>query len=232
MNVLGLDLSLNGPGFCYAPDRVASMRMTAKEGDRRLVRIRDAVQYYVTSEISRYPRARTTGGYSLAVIESVPGGPGGGAQGALDRVHAVAREVLARYGVPFVYVNGSTLKVYATGSGDASKQDMIDALPEPVRSMVANDDEADAWWLADMGRAAGGDMELWTTLPAHQINALSKVPWPIEYAGFGVATTRSKAETKQCGHGYYCLVNAGRLLHPMLLDVCDKPAKAKRRVKS
>jgi hypothetical protein len=29
------------------------------------------------------------------------------------------------------------------------------------------------------------------------------------------------AEIVACRHGHYCLINAGRLLHPLTLDVCD-----------
>ena len=87
MNILGLDLSLNGPGFCPAPNVTASLKMETRDGDRRFVRIRDAVQHYVTTA----PRL----GYDLAVIESVPGGSY--STQALDGVHAVAREVLLQF---------------------------------------------------------------------------------------------------------------------------------------
>jgi hypothetical protein len=29
----------------------------------------------------------------------------------------------------------------------------------------------------------------------------------------------------RCRHGYVCLVNAGHLLHPLTLDVCDLGAE-------
>lgn len=226
MNILGLDLSLNGPGFCTAPDRVSSMTMTTKDGDRRLVRLRDAIDHY----LARIPSPSITAGYDLAVIESVPGSSY--ATQALDHVHGVAREVLARYGVPFVYVAAPTLKAYATGDSRAEKQAMHDALPESIRYRVRNDNEADAWWLADMGRTVSLGRSAWRLLDPWQINALSKVAWPTGFGGLEVATTvRSKPAPERCGHGYYCLRNAGRLLHPMLLDVCDKPAKPKSRAK-
>lgn len=227
MNILGLDLSLNGPGFCPFPHIVSSLTMTTKDGDRRYVRIRDAIEHYLCQATSWRGQTRQIR-YDLAMIEAVP--PYATSTASLERVHGVAREVLARYGVPFVYVSPTTLKLYAVGDGKAEKQQMIDALP-PALAKTATDDEADAWWLADMGRTAGGDIVLWHTLPEHRIAALNKVAgWP---PAFSPAVIHHASSTKvvQCGHGYYCLVNAGRLLHPYLLDVCDKPAKPKTRSK-
>jgi crossover junction endodeoxyribonuclease RuvC len=226
MRILGLDLSLNGPGFCPLPNVTHSLTMTTKDGDRRYVRIRDAIEHYVTQEIEQRPQVVYSRGYSLAVIESVPTYSTG--TSSLERVHGVAREALARYGVPFAYVSPSALKSYATNDGSAEKQAMIDALPADVRAQCANDNEADAWWLADMGRMACGDQLDWARLPEHQVAALSRVP---DLMAFAHGADGRKVRIEKCGHGYQCLVNAGRMLHPLLLDPCDKPAKPKNRTR-
>lgn len=54
-------------------------------------------------------------------------------------------------GTPYLEVNPGTLKLYATGHGKASKEQMV-AAAEFCGADVANDDEADAFWLYALGR--------------------------------------------------------------------------------
>lgn len=81
-------------------------------------------------------------------------------------------------GVPKVDVHPSTLKVYATGNGRASKADMQVAARGRLGEHLhcANDDEADAAWLVAIaldhyGRAL-------CRLPAKHRVAVGKPPWP------------------------------------------------------
>lgn len=197
MNVLGLDLSLNAPGFCPEPGVGHSMTMAAADGDRRFVRLRDAIEHYVRQ-----------GWYALAPIESVPSYMTKTA--ILERVHGVAREVLCRYSVPFVYVNPSSLKIFATGSGSADKQAMTDAAVA-IGATPKNDNEADAIWLAEIGLAILGEHR--RPLLGYQVKALETMQ------------QNRDSGIKRCRHGHYCLRNGARWLHPMGLDVCDRPPK-------
>jgi Holliday junction resolvasome RuvABC endonuclease subunit len=197
VNVIGLDLSLNAPGFCPEPGVGHSMLMTAKDGDRRLVRIGDAVEHYL--------RQRR---YDLAAIESVPGYMTNTA--ALERVHGVARERLCRAGVPFIYITPSSLKLFATGEGGADKQAMIDAAVA-IGASPKNDNEADGIWLGEIGSAILGEHR--RTLLGYQVKALEAMQ------------QNKNSGIKQCRHGTYCLHNGARWLHPMTMTVCDKPPK-------
>jgi Holliday junction resolvasome RuvABC endonuclease subunit len=197
VNVLGLDLSLNAPGFCPAPLVAHSMTMTAKEGDRRLVRTGDATEHYL--------RQRR---YDLAAIEAVPGYMTNTA--ALERVHGVVRERLCRHGVPFVYISPSSLKLFATGSGSADKQAMIAAAIE-IGAAPKDDNQADAVWLGEIGSTLLGEHR--RPLLGYQVKALEAMQ------------QNKQSGIRKCRHGHYCLHNGTRWLHPMGLDVCDKPPK-------
>lgn len=197
MNVLGLDLSLNAPGFSPEPGVAHSMAMDAKDGDRRLVRHRDAAEYYL--------RLRR---YDLAAIESVPSYMSGSA--SLDRVHGVYREILCRCGVPFIYISPTSLKLFATGSGGADKQAMIDAAVN-IGATPKDDNQADAIWLSEIGLTILGEHR--RPLLGYQVKALEAMQ------------QNKQSGIKQCRHGHYCLHNGTRWLHPMNMDVCDKPPR-------
>jgi Holliday junction resolvasome RuvABC endonuclease subunit len=197
MNVIGLDLSLNAPGFCPAPLVAHSMNMTAKDGDRRLVRIGNAVEHYLRQQR-----------YDLAAIESVPGYMTNTA--ALERVHGVAREWLCRADVPFIYITPSSLKLFATGSGGADKQAMIDAAIE-IGASPKDDNQADAVWLGEIGLAILGDHR--RPLLGFQVEALEAMQ------------QNKNSGIKKCRHGHYCLHNGPRWLHPMGMTACDRPPK-------
>ena len=136
----GWDLSLTATGVSLPSGQTFTIKPSGA-GDRRLVHIRDALDYYVTQSapdvaVIEEPIVSTRGGFKSTVV--------------LLGVHLIAREVLARHGVPYAYIHAATLKKYATGSGGASKQNMIDACFD-AGGEPADDNQADAWWL----RAAG-----------------------------------------------------------------------------
>lgn len=197
MNVLGLDLSLNAPGYCPEPGVGESLVMSPADGDRRLVRHRDVIE--------RYTRRRT---YDLAAIESVPGYMSN--TGPLERVHGIYREVLARYSVPFVYVSPSSVKLYATGDGGADKPAMVDAAVA-IGAAPKNDNEADAIWLGEIGLAILGEHR--RPLLGYQVKALEAMQ------------QNKNSGIKKCRHGHYCLHSGARWLHPMGLTVCDRPPR-------
>jgi Holliday junction resolvasome RuvABC endonuclease subunit len=221
MNVLGLDLSLSSPGM--AAHRTLGQVFTKtlstdpKRGDKRFCDIRDWLEYHV----KWLP-------YSLAMIEAVP--PYDFASSGLERVHGVAREVLARYDVPFAYVNVTAVKAFATGNGRADKSEVMDYVEAETGERPADDNQADAWVLHKMGRAF---LDPSTTLrhgfSTAQLKALDSVEWPL-FPGetdwpqpYG--PLRRKPVTKKCKHGVVCLRNGDHWLHPFVISVCDKPPK-------
>lgn len=215
MSVIGLDLSLNGTGISCGNYTNFTVHGRVGEGDARLVRIQDAVRYYAIQG------GGISGTAQLAVIEGLPFGNN---DRAVALVHGVARAALSRLGIPYAYIYPTTLKVFATGDSKASKDEMMaKAIRLGVSSRI-DSDQADAWWLRQMGIAALAGIP---ELPEHQLHSLSVVDWPAPVLPFdAVPSGRGKPVTKKCKHGMVCLKNGDHWLHPFNVAVCDKPPKA------
>lgn len=166
--VIGLDLSLTSSGVASSLGWTDTIRTTKLRGLDRLRKITTDVRAYAT-------------GYTLAVIE----GPSYGHSGFRQHEELVAlrwmvRDMLDHADVPFTLVPPATLKLWATGKGNATKNDMAAAMderhPGHTPGFLAGQryDEADALALAEMGAAhlSGGG------LSATQERAMAKVVWP------------------------------------------------------
>ena len=79
--------------------------------------------------------------------------------------------------VPIVEIPPTTLKKFATGSGNADKPKM---LAEAIRRLAyggSSLDEADALWLLQMGlHYYGGEGKI--ELPAKNYEAMAAITWP------------------------------------------------------
>lgn len=63
------------------------------------------------------------------------------------------RKTLSNLGVPYVDIAPTVLKKFATGKGNASKEEVFSAAVQLLGlSPSAKDDEADALWLRELGR--------------------------------------------------------------------------------
>ena len=166
--VIGLDLSLTSSGVASSLGWTDTIRPKKILGLDRLRMIVDAVRTY-------------TSGYDLVVIE----GPSFGHSGFRQHEELVAlrwmvRDVVDRQQVPFAIVPPATLKLYATGRGNATKNDMAQAMdqayPGRTPGFLAGRrfDEADALALADMGAAYLTN----ASLTAAQTRAIATVQWP------------------------------------------------------
>ena len=69
----------------------------------------------------------------------------------LNGLTAITLAVLERRGIEYAFVDATTLKKFATGSGNADKQAMIDAAREAT-GLTLPHDIADAYWLTRYGR--------------------------------------------------------------------------------
>lgn len=160
--VLGLDLSLTATGICpYIDDGLDFEPYTLKfgtrkdsvKGDMRLTHIRQALDSHLEGDLAG-PRGGGGGiEYDLAVIESLP--PYGKGSASLGLVHGVAREVLSYWSVPVIMVSPSALKKFSTGSGKASKEDMLKAFykTSPWSSGDFDDNAVDSFFLQQVGFA-------------------------------------------------------------------------------
>lgn len=161
--VLGLDLSLTATGICHPDGTTTTIKTRPKDGDRRLVAIRDTIR-------------TTTGLYAphLAVIEDLP--THAHSAGITGMVHGVARTALLDAGVPYVVLAPATLKAFATGKGNADKTAMAMAAYKRAGAEFGDDNCCDAWWLYVAGLDRLGHPLF--PLPAAQRDRLGKVAWP------------------------------------------------------
>lgn len=137
--VLGLDVALNKTGVASGSGELWTSQ--GGSGDGRLVRLYEDVQ----AEVWRT---------DLAVVEDLP--MRAHSAGLLGQAHGVVRMALYEAGVPYVLVVPSTLKKYATGSGNANKEAMLAAVPIEHADRFADltdDNQVDAYWLREIGVA-------------------------------------------------------------------------------
>lgn len=167
--VIGLDLSMTATGVCLPDGSTFTIATNPKARDRRLLHI-----------VEQITAALGDPGYGigadLAVIEEAPPGLKGPAIKAIHMVHGAVRLRLVELGLPYVEVNPSTLKVYATGIKGADKTAMAMAAYKRAGIEFADDNQCDAWWL----RAAGLDHlgHAPVDMPKAQRVALDKAIWP------------------------------------------------------
>lgn len=164
MRIIGLDLSMTATGVAF-PDGSTAVIKPRGEGDARLLSIEN-----------RMNAALRLARPDLAVIEDDPGIFKGAAAKAIPMVHATVRLVLMRAGIPYVLVNASTLKTYATGAHAADKTAMTLAAYKRMGLEFRDDNECDASWLRAAGHAAYGEPVV--ELPKAHTDALRKVTWP------------------------------------------------------
>jgi Holliday junction resolvasome RuvABC endonuclease subunit len=167
MRIMGWDLSITCTGVAMPDGSTAVVKPRGKGYDRLL-----GIEERLCAAV-RVARP------DLAVIEDIRAGLKGDAAKVVPMVHAVAILALGRAGVPYVLVNASTLKLYATGYGAADKDSMaLAALTYGGRTFPGDTggDMCDAWWLRAAGYAAYGRPVV--RVPQPHVDALRAVEWP------------------------------------------------------
>lgn len=139
MKVCGLDLSLTGTGVAW-PDGSLS---TVKPGKQRGVEC----LAFIVAEVSR-----AIDGADLAVIEGYAFGARGRAVFQIGELGGVVRLACHQAGVPFQEVAPASLKLFAAGRGNASKDEMV-AAARTRGGDPKDDNQADALWLREFGIA-------------------------------------------------------------------------------
>lgn len=140
--VIGIDPSLAATGIAWPDGGTETVRGSSKQGDQRLVNLRDTIEIGIKSRCG-WPTDEI-----LAVIEDLPKQAMGA--GLTGRAQGVVREVLTRLSVPYVTVVPSTLKKLYTGSGRADKAEMARAWwakrenPSPQTLATPDDNQVDA----------------------------------------------------------------------------------------
>jgi crossover junction endodeoxyribonuclease RuvC len=160
---LGIDPSLTGTGICLIEDdgsvvALETIKTRDLRGAARLQYIRDRAKQIVSrAEVSAAVEAYAYGAVGR-VFE-------------LGEVGGVLRLLLHDHGLPYLTVAPASLKLFATGRASAEKSDVI-AAARSAGPSPADDNQADAFFLAQVARAA----HLGTAgLPAHQVRMVQRL---------------------------------------------------------
>ncbi len=98
----------------------------------------------------------------------------------LGEARGVVLEALAD-DVVYVGIEPARLKRWATGRGNAGKDQMVEALPAGVSVHCDTDDEVDAWWCWHLGHAGVNGVPLDQNDPRFKarLEVLAAIDWPV-----------------------------------------------------
>ena len=144
MTYLGLDLSLTSTGLALTGDTPPWRIRPKTTGVRRLAEIRDAI---ILNVKAYRPDLIAVEGYAY-------GRPNGMA--ALGELGGVVRLAIHEAGARWVNVPPSSVKKYATGTGNAKKEAVLAAAIRRLGYAGSSTDEADALWLAHIAAEIDG----------------------------------------------------------------------------
>lgn len=162
MITVGLDLSLTSTGVARIGDYQPSI-FTVPTNDKHPLG-----QRLDTIKKALWP---ATFSADLIVIEDLPTHAKGAGKTAM--VHGLIRWMLWRDDYETIVVTPATLKVLATGKGNAGKEEVLVAAVNRLGYAGHSTDEADALWLAHLGAHYLGQPAV--DLPATHLRALAKL---------------------------------------------------------
>ena len=169
MRLLGLDLSLTSTGFCI--DGQTGIISTGLNGVERLEAVRDDVKNLL---VSNKIECVLLEGYSFASRS--------GQAFSIGELGGVIRVAIYELGISLVEIPPTCRAKFATGKGNASKNEVISAVSARTGIVWGNpgaDDKCDAWILEEMGLAYLGESRY--AWPEINLSALEKIDWsPIE----------------------------------------------------
>lgn len=150
--VVGLDVSTTCIGLALPAGELLGVRPTIKVEETSAPIVAARQNQQLTNRVGAHLR-RLDHKPDLAVIERYLIATKGRAQRTICRLVELGgciRMALAVLDIPFVEVYPAHLKQWATGSGAADKSQMIHAA-RSRGAMPIDDNEADAYWLRDLG---------------------------------------------------------------------------------
>jgi hypothetical protein len=147
ISVFGVDPSTKRIGLARPDGTTVSLR--ARAGAEDPIRRRHELRTAVRRELRCWPEATllVVEGYALGAV------PGRLALVRLGEIGGAVRDEAFEAGLDVVEISPAALKVEATGNGRASKAEVV-AAAVAAGASPRNDDEADAWWLSEIGRRA------------------------------------------------------------------------------
>lgn len=175
MRFMGIDPSLSATGICL-PTGETTRWVPPKGfvGDQRLA-------WFEHQMLTATVNPMTIP--NLVILEGYAYGRANQAH-QLGELGGIIRLTLRKAFVPYVVVPPSTLKKYATGKGNASKEEvLVQAVLR--RGVEMTNDEADSWWLWQIGLAYAIEIAgKYETLPGYVYvdralkAGLDKLDWP------------------------------------------------------
>lgn len=167
LRIMGLDLSLNHTGLCSPAGSTEVLPPTGLRSTARHAAVRkDVLERARCADIVVLEAPFTTGmrGRSATDID-------------LIMLHGVINMALWSNRIAVAHIHPATLKVFATGKGNADKAAMRDALNGRLFLPPTDDNEVDAFWLRAAGLHHYG-APLFRGLSDVQVDALDKAVWP------------------------------------------------------
>lgn len=178
MKIVGLDLSLASTGVAVITDHgTTTHTICSKPTKTPTLLNRTARLYGIKETVLDHVR-----GADLAVIEAPAYDSRTGFQHERSGLWWAVVKGCLSLGIETVEVTQGSVKKYATGKGNAHKDQVLAAVVRRyLEILVDGNDQADALVLAAMGaRAYGRPIE--TSLPQLHLDAMRGVQWP-EMAG-------------------------------------------------
>lgn len=154
MKSVGLDLSITGTGIAIINNgkKIYSTVIKSKPaGDRpidELKRVRNIVD-----TIEESVRRHLPGSPDIVVIENLAFMAQGNTLTKLSGLNYLVRDMCYKNGWPFALIAPLTLKKFVTGIGKGDKDAMIAGIRERWGEVFLDDNEADAYALAQSGQS-------------------------------------------------------------------------------
>lgn len=165
MNIMGLDLSLTSTGVSVSG--VTSIVLTPTRGAERLVLIASKIK-----EILKENKI------DLVIIEGYSFASRNSQAHSIGELGGVVRAMLWIEKIPYIEVPPTSRAKFATGKGNASKDEVISTISAKTGKVFrgsGGNDECDAWVLEEMAKTKlGVSSWSWTK---EQMSALDKIDW-------------------------------------------------------
>lgn len=145
---LGIDQSLRSSGVAVIRQNqevvfTGTLDPGKKTGVLRLAAVREGILEILAAEPD----------IKFAALEGYAYDVGAGRVFELGEIGAVVKMALHDAAIPFVVVPPASLKLFVAGIGNASKEQMRQAVLKKWRIDIAQDDECDAYGLAQVARS-------------------------------------------------------------------------------
>lgn len=165
MRMMGLDLSLTSTG--YSIDRETGIISTKTKGPERLSIISNEIIDLIAIKL-----------VDIVIVESYSFASRNSQAHSIGELGGAVRMRLWECGVPYIDIPPTCRAKFATGKGNASKNEVISSISAKtniVWSGPGADDRCDAWILEQMGLAYIGKSHYdW---PEDNLSSLKKIDW-------------------------------------------------------